>query len=69
MDLFYIIIISYYAKLDHYAMHNKQKTTNLEVLFNFQGGHKLGKHGKPGKLSEFEKLSKSQGNSGKSEFL
>ena len=27
-----------------------------------QGGHKPGKHGKPGKLKEFEKLSKSQGN-------
>ena len=26
------------------------------------GGHKPGKHGKPGKLREFEKLSKSQGN-------
>ena len=25
------------------------------------GGHKPGKHGKPGKLREFEKLSKSQG--------
>ena len=35
-----------------------------------QGGHKPGKHGKPGKLREFEKLLKSQGklreNSGKS---
>ena len=27
-----------------------------------QGGHKPGKHGKPGKLREFKKLSKSQGN-------
>ena len=26
-----------------------------------QGGHKPGKHGKPGKLREFEKLSESQG--------
>ena len=26
-----------------------------------QGGHRPGKHGKPGKLREFEKLSKSQG--------
>ena len=26
-----------------------------------QGGHKPGRHGKPGKLWEFEKLSKSQG--------
>ena len=26
-----------------------------------QGSHKPGKHGKPGKLREFEKLSKSQG--------
>ena len=26
-----------------------------------QGGHKPGKHEKPGKLREFEKLSKSQG--------
>ena len=31
----------------------------LNVLL--QGGHKPGKHGKPGKLREFEKLSKSQG--------
>ena len=29
-----------------------------------QGGHKPGKHGKPGKLKEFEKLSKSQGRLG-----
>ena len=29
--------------------------------FPSQGGHKPGKHGKPGKLREFEKLSKSQG--------
>ena len=27
-----------------------------------QDGHTPGKHGKPGKLREFEKLSKSQGN-------
>ena len=27
----------------------------------WQGGHKPGKHGKPGKLRESEKLSKSQG--------
>ena len=27
-----------------------------------QGGHKPGKHGKPGKLRDFEKLSKTQGN-------
>ena len=27
-----------------------------------QGGHEPGKHGKPGRLREFEKLSKSQGN-------
>ena len=37
----------------------------LEFLFiassQNQGGHKPGKHGKPGKLREFEKLSKSQG--------
>ena len=26
-----------------------------------QGGHKPDKHGKPGKLREFDKLSKSQG--------
>ena len=31
----------------------------LEVFV--QGGHRPGKHGKPGKLREFEKLSKSQG--------
>ena len=28
---------------------------------NIRGGHKSGKHGKPGKLREFEKLSKYQG--------
>ena len=33
-----------------------------------QGGHRPRKHGKPGKLREFEKWSKSQGNSGKFEF-
>ena len=31
------------------------------LLERKQGGHKPVKHGKPGKLSEFEKLSKSQG--------
>ena len=30
-------------------------------LPTFQGGHKPGKHGKSGRLREFEKLSKSQG--------
>ena len=30
-----------------------------------QGGHKPGKHGKPGKLRKFEKLSESPGNSRK----
>ena len=39
----------------------------------FQGGRKPGKHGKPRKVREFGKLSKSQGNlreiSGKFEFL
>ena len=29
--------------------------------FFYQGGHKPGIHGKPGKLREFEKLSESQG--------
>ena len=33
-----------------------------QSLSNYtQGGHKPGKHGKLGKLREFEKLSKSQG--------
>ena len=31
------------------------------LTFLIQGGHKPGKHGKPGKLREYEKLSKSQG--------
>ena len=31
-------------------------------MCKLQGGHRPGKHGKPGKLREFEKLSKSQGN-------
>ena len=31
-----------------------------------QGGHKPGKHGKPGKLREFEKLLNLRKNSGKS---
>ena len=33
-----------------------------EHVYMYQGGHKPGKHGKPGKLREFENLSKSQGN-------
>ena len=33
----------------------------LAKTLQSQGGHKPGKHGKPGKLREFEKLSKSQG--------
>ena len=38
--------------------------------FHFeQGGHKTGKHGKPGKLSEFEKCQNLRENSGKFEFL
>ena len=32
---------------------------NNKKLSHIQGGHKAGKHGKPGKLREFEKLSKS----------
>ena len=41
-------------------------TLSLEYYQGFcsgrhQGGHKPGKHGKPGKLREFQKLSKSQG--------
>ena len=38
----------------------KVKSFNNVMSFS-QGGHKPGKHGKPGKLREFEKLSKSQG--------
>ena len=34
-----------------------------------QGGHKPGKHGKPGKLREFEKLSKSHGKRREFEFF
>ena len=33
----------------------------LMIFIKVQGGHKPGKHGKPGKLREFEKLPKSQG--------
>ena len=36
------------------------KRCKLQSLLQ-QGGHKPGKHGKLGKLREFEKLSKSQG--------
>ena len=32
-----------------------------KIRKNIQGGHNPGKHGKPGKLRKFEKLSKSQG--------
>ena len=39
----------------------------LEILQ--QGDHKRGKHGKPVKRREFEKLSESQGNSGKFNFF
>ena len=40
-----------------------QKSTFCQGLYgeNDQGSHKPGKHGKPGKLREFQKLSKSQG--------
>ena len=36
---------------------------NIQILetSNLQGGHKPGKHGKPGIIREFEKLFKSQG--------
>ena len=37
--------------------------TNMAAAIE-QGGHKPGKHGKPGKLREFEKLSKSQESQG-----
>ena len=39
------------------------KLLGLSCLYCFvgRGGHKPGKHGKPGKLREFEKLLKSQG--------
>ena len=33
----------------------------MEHFKYYQGGHKPGKQGKPGKLNEFEKLSESQG--------
>ena len=43
----------------------KKKLSNFLVMSretsNVQGGHKPGKHGKPGKLREFENLSKTQG--------
>ena len=45
------------------------KNFSFNFRYVFQGGHKPGKHGKPGKLREFEKLSKCQGNSGKFELL
>ena len=32
-----------------------------QIFVKFQGGHKPGKHGKPGELRKFEKLSNSQG--------
>ena len=37
-----------------------QKCSDRPILLE-QGGHKPGKHGKPGKLREFGKLLKSQG--------
>ena len=39
----------------------KSNENEITTHLNGQGGHKPGKHGKPGKLREFEKLSKSQG--------
>ena len=40
----------------------QKRTVSLQKYFCvFQSGHKLGKHGKPGKHGEYEKLSKSQG--------
>ena len=50
-----ITLISHFLLiLDNF--HNAYLTLNIK-----QGGHKPGKHGKPGKLREFEKLLKSQG--------
>ena len=40
---------------------SKCTTKDLPCLLTKQGGHKPGKHGKPGKLREFKKLSTSQG--------
>ena len=40
----------------------RSKRKELQNYLLEQGGHKPGKHGKPEKLREFEKLSKSQGN-------
>ena len=40
---------------------SRKQISPLFLLDLLQGGHKTGKHGKPGKLKEFEKLSKSQG--------
>ena len=37
------------------------KSDDTTLAMAEQGGHNPGKHGKPGKLIEFEKLSKSQG--------
>ena len=44
-----------YLNLDKFGIGNDIPDCQL------QGGHKPGKHGKPGKLREFEKLSNSQG--------
>ena len=43
------------------AKFENEHDTEAEFSEIEQGGHKPGKHGKPGKLREFEKLSKSQG--------
>ena len=41
--------------------YEKPEKGSICVKLDRQGGHKPGKHGKPGKRWEFEKLSKSQG--------
>ena len=44
------------VEFDKFSPKSSNKFTKL-----VQSGHKPEKHGKPGKLREFEKLSKSQG--------
>ena len=50
----------YYISVNTRQNQVKLCTLKSKLICN-KGGHRPGKHGKPGKLREFEKLSKSQG--------
>ena len=59
----------------HHGFYNTVSTIGSMLTLNryklpfIQGGHKPGKHGKPGKLREFENCQNLRENSGKSELF